>query len=174
MSEPAISSVREERRPTWHEVRFIADRGVELCRQGEWKKGFEALTRVADLDRREGELPGAFYSYLGYGVARYQRKLSLGLALARHATEEKFFEPDNFLNLARVYLLMGDRRRAYDSVREGLKLDPHHQALREVLKYLGWRKRPFFAFLPRRNPLNLFVGRVRHSLARPPIQTSSE
>ena len=174
VSEPAISSVSNEAQPTWHEVRFIADRGVELCRQGEWKKGFEALTTVADLDRREGELPGAFYSYLGYGVARYQRKLGLGLALARHATEEKFFEPDNFLNLARVQLLMGNRRQAYRSLAEGLKLDPKHQALREVLRHMGWRKRPVLAFLSRTNPLNLLLGRVRHSMARPQVQYAEE
>jgi len=147
------------------EIRSVADRGVELCRRGDLKKGFEVLAAVAETEHREAELPGAFYSYLGYGVARYQRKFSLGLALARHAAESRFFEPENFLNLARVYLLTGNRRKAHRNLIKGLRLDPSHQELHDELIGMGRRKKPFIAFLPRSNPLNQMPGRVRHMLS---------
>ena len=150
---------------SWRETRLLADRGVALCRRGELKKGFEVLAAVAETEHREAELPGAFYSYLGYGVARYQRKLSLGLSLARHAAESRFFEPENFRNLARVYLLTGNKRKAHRNLIKGLRLDPSHQALRDELTEMGRRKKPFIAFLSRSNPLNQMSGRVRYMLS---------
>jgi len=148
------------------EVRFLADRGVALCRQGEWKRGYEVLQAVAETEHREAELPGVFHSYLGYTVARYRRDYSVALALARHATETRFFEPENFLNLARIELLAGNRRQAHEDCIKGLSLDPRHPDLRRLLKQMGRRGRPAFAFLPRSSALNRALGRLRHRLAR--------
>lgn len=146
------------------QIRFLADQGVSLCRRGEWKRGFEVLSAVAETEHREGELPGVFYSYLGYALARYRRDLSVARALAMHSTETRFFEPENFLNLARIELLAGDRRKAYGSCLQGLRLDPAHPELRSLLDRLGQRRSPLVGFLPRTNPVNRALGRAVHRI----------
>jgi hypothetical protein len=141
------------------QIRFLAHRGVELCRRGEWKKGFEVLVAVAETEHREGELPSVFHSYLGYGLARYRNDISAGLALARYSTESRFFEPENFLNLARIEFLGGDRRSAYRSCKQGLKLDPRQADLHRFLKIMGRRREPAVAFLPREHAVNRALGK---------------
>ena len=162
-----LQSVETAQKPTslsGQQIRYLADRGVELCRQGEWKKGFQALSAVAESEHREGELPSMFHSYLGYGVARYRKDYTAALALANHATERRFFEPENFLNLARIYLLAGNRRQAFQSCVRGLKLDPRHSQLRYLLRHMGRRRRPLFAFLPRNHAVNRVLGQVSHRI----------
>ena len=146
------------------QIRFLANQGVNLCRRGEWRKGFEVLSAVAETEHREGELPGVFYSYLGYALARFRRDFSVALALAKHSTETRFFEPENFLNLARIELLVGNRRKAYASCVEGLRLDPEHPELRGLLERLGQRRSPPVGFLPRESPVNRALGRALHRL----------
>lgn len=146
------------------QLRFVAERGIEMCRGGDWRRGLEVLAAVAETDHRDGDLPGHFHSYLGYAVARCEHKIPLGLALARRATEKQFFDPENFLNLARVYLLAGNRRKAYGSVVEGLRLDSRHPELHGLLEKLGKRRRPLVGFLSRSNPVNQFLGRARRTL----------
>jgi hypothetical protein len=142
------------------QIRFLANRGVELCRKGEWKKGFEVLVAVAETEHRAGELPSVFHSYLAYGLARYRNDVSAGLALARYSTETRFFEPENFLNLARIEFLGGDRRSAYRSCMQGLQLDPRQADLRRFLKRMGRRRQPAVAFLPREHAVNRTLGKL--------------
>jgi hypothetical protein len=146
------------------EIRFLAERGVDLCRRGEWRKGFEVMSAVAESDHRESDLPGVFYSYLGYTIARYNREHAKALALARHAVETRFFEPENYLNLARVQLLSGNRRGAVRSCRKGLGIEPRHAGLRRLLQRLGARQKVPISFLPRSHPVNKFLGKCLYRL----------
>ena len=61
-------------------------RGIELCREGDWNRGLFLLGQIAEADRSTA-LPGLFYSYLGYGIARCQQKTKEGLKLCRRGTE---------------------------------------------------------------------------------------
>ena len=145
-----------------YDPRQIAAKGIALCREGDWDRGLQLLSRVAE-GRSEGqELPGTVYSYLGYGVARYQRRIRDGFKLCEHAVKVQYYEPTNHMNLARVQLLMKDRRGAVSSIARGLKLDPNHRGLKELRVEIGVRKRPIIPFLSRTNPLNVFLGRLRH------------
>jgi hypothetical protein len=145
---------------SYEQIRFLADRGVDLCRRGEWKKGFEVLVAVAETEHREGELPSVFYSYLGYGIARYRNDISGGLALARYSTDTRFFEPENYLNVARIEFLAGNRRSAYQSCMNGLRLDPRNRELRRFLDRMGRRRAPALAFLPRSHAVNRALGKM--------------
>lgn len=138
----------------------VLQRGIELCRQGDWNGGLAFLGRIAEAERSTA-LPGVFYSYLGYGIARCQQKTKEGLKLCRHSVKVEFYEPDNYLNLARTCLLAKDRSGAIDAVIEGLRVDPQHVELLALHRELGIRRRPALPFLSRSNPLNLLLGRVR-------------
>jgi hypothetical protein len=144
--------------------RSIAEAAIELCRAGDWSRG---LVILADLIKERGlsdTVPGVAYSYLGYGIARYQRQVKEGLRLCEHAVKTQFYHADNHMNLARVQLMAKDRKGATNALAQGLALDPKHEGLRALKAEMGYRKKPVLGFLKRDNPLNKALGRMRHSI----------
>lgn len=119
------------------------------------------LGRVAESGEPSSSLPGLFYSYLGYGIARCQGKVKEGLKLCEHSIKVEFYESENYLNLARTSLLARDRAGAVRAVRGGLKIEPQNLELLALYRDLGIRQNPAIAFLSRRNPFNMLLGRIR-------------
>ncbi len=146
------------------EVFDAVKRGVEACRRGEWQQGLANLAEVSRNDTFRDELPGVFYSYFGYGMARFEGRKREGLELCRHAVKLEFYRGENYYNLARTYLLFDNRGAAVRALREGLAVDPKDPRLRKLYKELGVRRRQIVGFLPRSHPVNRFLGRVRHWL----------
>jgi hypothetical protein len=140
----------------------VLRRGIDLCREGEWNDGLFFLGKIAQSGR--AGLPGIYYSYLGYGIARCQRRTDEGMKLCRHAVKIQFYEPENYLNLARTALLANDRAEAVRAVRKGLKVDRNNLELQALYRELGIRRSPVLPFLARSNPLNLLLGRIRSHL----------
>lgn len=140
----------------------VLRRGIERCRQGDWEVGLSFLGRVAEADRSSA-LPGLFYSYLGYGIALRQRRVQEGLKLCKHSVKIQFYEPENYVNLARTCMLAGDRPAAVRAVLEGLRVVRQHPELLRLHKDLGIRSQPVLSFLDRAHPLNRLLGRLRHS-----------
>ncbi len=142
----------------------MAWKGIELCRQGDWKEGLYWLSLAAEAREETDELPALFYSYLGYGVARYQKQKQQGLRLCRKAVEVEFYQPECYYFLARTHLLLADRRAAYDDVERGLEVDSTHEGLTALRAELGERLSPVLSYLPRRHALNRWLGMARHRL----------
>ena len=149
------------------------ERGLECCRKGDWKTGFEHLSVLAQQDHKTGSLPSRFYSYLGYGMALHEGRISQGIKLCRYAVKLEFFQPENYVNLAQVYLLANRRDKASKAVLKGLEVDPEHPALVALHKTLGERKPPALPFLSRSNILNQVLGRLRHALRRAPAKSET-
>ncbi len=157
----AVSSNTTE---DWRER--LLERGLERCRDGDWDRGLEDLASVSRA-RRQKNLPGRLYSYLGYGIAKKEGNVEAGLRLCRHAVSLEFYWPENYLNLARTYLLAKDRQRACRAVEEGLKYDPQHPELQELASSFGLRRKPVVSFLSRNNFVNQILGRLRHAFTGP-------
>lgn len=139
-------------------------RGIYHCRRGEWHSGLHYLVKVGGTQPTgDDAFPGLYYSYLGHALARCERRHAEALALCEHAVRLGFFEPENFMNLAWVRLLAGDRRGALDAIDAGLALDAQHAALRELSERFGRRRPPVLSFLPREHALNRKLGRWRHA-----------
>ena len=134
-------------------------RALALCRAGDWDGG---LYHLGQLTETGGPMPGLFYSYLGYGIARCQGKIKEGLKLCQHSIKVEFYESDNYLNLARTCLLAKDRTGAVRAVRGGLKVDAQNVELLALYRELGIRQDPVITFLSRCNPLNMLLGRIRN------------
>jgi hypothetical protein len=152
------------------DLQRIAQQGIDLCRAGDWRRGMELLRAVASDEERSGDLPGVFYSYLGFGIARFDRRFKEGVSLCEHAIKREFYNPENYLNLAQTYLLVGDRGGAVSAIRGGLKIDSNDRDLRDLQRDLGFRREPVLPFLNRDNVLNRILGKIRHSL-KPPSET---
>lgn len=140
----------------------VLRRGIERCRRGDWDVGLAFLGRIAEAERSSA-LPGLFYSYLGYGIALRQKRVQEGLKLCQHSVKIQFYEPENYVNLARTYMLAKDRPGAVRAVLEGLKVIRHHPTLLQLHRELGIRAQPVLPFLSRSNPLNQLLGRLRHA-----------
>jgi hypothetical protein len=138
--------------------------GIDYCRRGDWTNGLRHLGQIAELGEAAGDLPGIFYSYLGYGIALKERRIRDGLKLCQHSIQVEFYQAENYLNLARTYLLAGDRKGAVKAVRGGLQMDRGNAGLLALYRELGMRQRPVLSFLSRSNPLNQLLGRLRHAL----------
>jgi hypothetical protein len=149
--------------PTQHaEIQRLINRGVESCREGRWREGLELLGGIAGKDRQGAELSGLYYSYLGYGIARYERRVKEGLSLCEHSIKIQFYEPENYVNLARVWMLKRNRRHAAEALQQAININAYHPAVRKLVREMGVRSKPVIPFLSRDNPLNYFLGRLRH------------
>lgn len=145
----------------------LAFQGISLCRQGDWGRGLSILKRVAEAERN-GTLPSQFYSFLGFGIAKFDRKTGEGLALCRFALKKEFYQPENYVHLARTQLLSGDRRGAVATLERGLRLLPDHVELERLRAEMGRRRAPVFTFLSRTNVLNQIFGRLRSAFLPAP------
>ena len=67
------------------DLKIRAEQGIHKCRVGNWEEGMKDLGWVAEHDHSEVELPGAFYSYLGYGIARLDMRYREGINHCKHA-----------------------------------------------------------------------------------------
>jgi hypothetical protein len=151
--------------PLSREAADSLERGLLHCRRSEWDKGLFYLGRLAESPERAA-LPGLFYSFLGYGIARCEQRIDEGMKLCRHSIKIEFYQPDNYLNLARTALLAKNRKEAVDAVRRGLAIDSNNLDLQALAREMGVRRAPVVAFLSRDNFLNRFFGALRHRLKR--------
>ena len=145
------------------ELGTTIEKGIRRCRNGDWETGLGLLRKAARKEEREVSFSSLYYSYLGYGAARFDGERKDGLALCKHAVQMDRDEPENYLNLARVYLLAGDRKRAVAAVQQGLKANAHFVPLLALRAGMGYRQRPVLGFLSRDNWLNRLLGKRRHS-----------
>lgn len=158
---PPFERTAGRRRP---EISDTLGRALDFCRAGEWDRGLPILGYLAQSADRS-TLPGLFYSYLGYGIARCERRVEEGIKLCQHAIKIEFYQPENYLNLARTELLENNRRAAVRALSKGLKIDPHHLELLVLQRDIGLRRRPVLTFVSRDNLLNRLLGRLRHRIA---------
>lgn len=98
-----------------------------------------------------------WYSYLGFCISKERGQHRKGLELCRESLVAEPDNPDHFLNLGRVQLIMGNREEALQSLRAGVSRGSTPGLVRQ-LERLGTRRPPVFAALSRTNPLNKYLG----------------
>jgi tetratricopeptide (TPR) repeat protein len=102
-------------------------------------------------------------SYFGLCLALVQKKFKPAIDLCRRAIDLEFYNGDHYANLARVYVAAGNRKKAFDTLEQGMKHHPEHEYLLNVHRSLGVRSRPAVPFLDRANPINVSLGQARHA-----------
>ncbi len=95
-----------------------------------------------------------------YGLAQVLITDKNGLLLCRDAASNEIFEGEVFLNLACAEWQSGNRKRAVDAIRHGVKIDTDNAQLNRACARLDCRKKCCFSFLPRAHKLNRLVGRL--------------
>jgi Flp pilus assembly protein TadD len=117
----------------------------------------EAMRALEEASRLDPESP-LIQSYLGLAMATARTGTKEAVQLCEQAVRGDAFQPELYLNLGRVYMIVGDKRRARLAFLEGLKLDREDPDLLRSLQVIGMRKLPPLPFLHRDSPVNKYLG----------------
>ena len=100
-----------------------------------------------------------FLSYYGLSLSLAAGRTQEAIEMCERALTVEFYNPDLYLNVAKVYLAAGQRRRAHKALCQGLRIEKRHPGLISELRRMGFRRPPLFKFLPRHHVLNRLTGR---------------
>ncbi len=127
---------------------------------------FEAAMQIET--RAGGRAPMPYVSYYGLSLAMVSGgKVNEAREICERAVRVEFFNPDLYLNLARVCVRAGDRQAAFGALVGGLKLNPRHAGLIREIRRMGIRRQPTVPFLDRASGVNRMLGRLRYVAGRP-------
>lgn len=141
--------------------RELLERGRSMVEGG---NATEAVSLLRAAYAAEGH-DAKVRSWYGLCVGLAEHDFEQAVALCQSAAKQEFFNPDLYLNLARLYLGFGFKAEGVRYLRRGLMIDPAHAAILQVLRDLGDRSPPVLGFLPRRHPINRWLGAVRHAVS---------
>ncbi len=142
------------------------DEAILMTDRGEY---LPALTAFLEIYGTEDSPPlnsakaASGLSYFGLCLALVQKKYKAGAELCKRAMGLEFYNGDHYANLARINMLIGNRKKALETVEAGLKIAPENDALLKVRRELGIRSRPAVPFLSRGHPINVTIGQARHA-----------
>ncbi len=139
------------------ETQALFDAGLGALERAETAAAIDALTAA------HARAPGhaVLRSMLGVALARGEGAFEEARRHCEEAARQEFFNPDLYLNLARVYLCHGRRAEALRYLRRGQMIAPGHEPIRDLIASLGRRRLPIVPFLPRRHPVNRALGTAR-------------
>ena len=106
----------------------------------------------------EDTLYGSFY---GLTLAFVEKDVDAGLKLCKAALNSDIVNPEVYWILGQVYLLTGQRNKAYRTLKNGLFIHNDCAYLKAELRKLGIRKKRVFSFLTRNHSLNILAGKLR-------------
>ncbi len=133
--------------------------GLKLLKEEELLAAL-AVFRLAIKNSIDDEFASLYASYHGLTNARLGNPN--GLRQCRLAAHFEEHHADVFLNLARAEILEGNRTRALDAIRSGLRIDPAHSALRKLRNEQGVRRSPTIGWLRREHRVNETLGKFTH------------
>jgi len=155
-------------------VKHPADYLLEIRKLVKANKHRAAMDTVEDALQHNPEDP-FLLSFSGFLEAKLLKRHREGINTCKRAIEmlgpkvpfgEEFFLPLLYLNLGRAYMEAGKKRGAVGALKKGLAMDPENKELLWEIKKLGLRKTPLLPCFGRSNPVNKYLGMVRHKLSK--------
>lgn len=135
--------------------------GIDVAQRGD----YAAALRVFELaySNPAVEMPGGL-SYYGLCLALAQRKYNAAIKACQSAIEQQFYESAHYVNLIRVYLAAGSRKKAVETLERAMARLPKDAEIMAMREEMGYRSAPPFPSLSRDNVVNLVGGKVRHRM----------
>jgi tetratricopeptide (TPR) repeat protein len=103
-------------------------------------------------------------SYYGLALAHGKGPTSEAIQACERAVRLDPTDPVLRLNLGKAYALCGRTTKALAAFERGAAIAPKNAALRAEISKYDRRRPPVLSFLPRTNPLNRWLGRLRSGL----------
>jgi tetratricopeptide (TPR) repeat protein len=128
---------------------------------------FEEFLSVlsSEGDLQDKRFAASAFSYYGLCVAMVRHKYAEAVKYCNISVKANFMDPEHRINLALVYLERDDRKNAVKNLEAGLRLQPSNKRINKIFREIGCRKALMFSFLARKNPLNIWIGKLREPKA---------
>lgn len=140
----------------------LLETALERVEAGEYAEALPLFSQLLEREPRSARLR----SYQALCEAITERCFEEGVERCQAAAKQEFFNPELYLNLARLHLAFGFKAEGVRFIRRGLMIDPASEPLSRAMVDLGARIPPVLAFLPRRHLLNRWLGHARSRLVR--------
>jgi tetratricopeptide (TPR) repeat protein len=139
---------------------------ISWTRQGVYEEAIGVFEDYLPILSSEGDLQdkrfaASAFSYYGVCVAMERHKYAEAIKYCNISVKANFMDPEHRINLALVFLERDDRKNAVKNLEAGLRLQPSNKRIHKIFKEIGRRKAVMFTFLSRKNPLNVWIGRLR-------------
>ncbi len=141
-------------------TRSLLERGLAALENDRADEAVECLREANRAAPDSAQIRSVF----GLATARASENFTEARTLCEGAAKQEFFNPELYLNLAKVYLHFGRRSEAMRYLRRGQMIDPGHLPIEELIASLGHRRLPIVPFLPRRHPVNRALGTARNKV----------
>ncbi len=140
-----------------------AEKYFELARKALEEEGYK--TALAHLEKAlELHDKPEWHSYVGLCIAMERGDFLVGEHLCLASIEHDESNPVHYLNLGKVYLSAGNKRKALETLCKGMALGGNEKIL-SLYFQLGTRNPPVFRFLKRSHPFNKYMGILLHRRA---------
>ena len=155
-------AVEKQTQETTHESQVHYNLALDMMSRS---RHLEALEHL-DGARRMAPRNTTYMSIYGLCIALAGGDFDRALWHCMNAVRAEPFEVTYWVNLGKVHKLRGDNAQAHRSFLKAWSVRSRHPAVATELVRMGVRRRPFFTFLPRRHPVNRYLGVLRAVLER--------
>lgn len=160
--------MQEQGRPKENvESQKLVEQAIELTRKEQYAGALELfeehipkLTSGTIPDKRVSVVAFSFY---GLCLAKERRRYAEAVEYCNISLKYHMLDPEHRYNLAVVFLERNERAKAVETLNSGLRLRPDDTKINDVFDQIGRRKPPVIPFLPRSNPLNIWLGKKLRS-----------
>ena len=143
---------------------ILARRGRDFARKGQFALANDFLSEYcARAVKDERPITGAILAAYGLAVGM-TTDLKEGLEICHRALNSDRRNPEIYLNIARLQIQAGSRKKAVEAIERGLSFSEKNRELIALQKQIGHRQQPPLPFLPRNNPVNVKLGKLFHRL----------
>jgi hypothetical protein len=136
-------------------------KAMELLRGGQGKSAAALFRQLIDSGSRDPK----HLSFGGLVVATEEGEVKTGLAWCERALELAFYDPQMYINLARLHEQTGWKTQAAQVLRKGLRIDPGNRKLLAEINRVNPRTPNAIRGLPRNHPVNRYLGKLRSGVS---------
>ena len=143
-------------------VQETFERGLDYLKRNRIQEASNAFRQAIKTDPDNPQ----FLSYYGLVLALGEQNFQDAINFCRAALLKAAYEPALYINLCKVYSKAGQRKKALETLLEGLHYDRGNLLLIQEMRRMGCRRKPLLGFLSRDHFLNRVLGRFTHELGR--------
>lgn len=129
-------------------------KGIEAAEKGYIHSAQVFLGQVAEQQKTP-----EVNSYLAYCLAKGQGRMHSAAKICRESIKREPHNSLHYLILGRILLMSGNKGKAIEAFRHGLRTSPNPKIIDE-LKKLGLRKPAVLKGLKRNHPINRALGKA--------------
>ena len=145
----------------WKDQKNLFRKAMALLRGGRGKDSAAAFRKIITSGSRDPK----HLSFGGLIVATEEGDVKTGLAWCERALELAFYDPQMYINLARLHEQTGWKTQAAQVLRKGLRINPGNKRLLAEINRVNPRTPNAIRGLPRNHPVKRYLGKLKSELA---------